>query len=112
MKTIKCEKCGKPLTTYGCTNSGCPEYYNIKEVPIEFITSMIEEHGINHKLERDQNLYLSEDDGSWVACDNQAGDCFVESFKSKDRAIRYLMGDDPEELYEEEERENNAYNIK
>ena len=113
MKTIKCEKCGKPLTTYGCTNSGCPEYYDIREVPMEFITAMIEEHGIHHKLKRDPNLYISQaDDGEWVVCDNTSYDCFIESFKSKDKAIRYLMGEDPEILYEEEEREAHDINTK
>jgi len=109
---IKCKKCEKPLSTYGCVNSNCSEYYDIREVPIEFITAMIDEHGINHKLNRDQNLYLSKEDDVWVACDNTDGDCFVESYKSKERATRYLMGEDPEELAAEEELENNAYNVK
>ena len=111
MKTIKCDKCGKPLTTYGCTNTQCIEYYDIKEVPLEFITAMIEEHGINNTLKRDQNLYISKEDDVWVACDNTTGDCNVESYKSKDRALRYLMGEDPETLAEEE-LDDNAYNVK
>ena len=72
---------------------------------------MIKEHGINHTLKRDQNLYLSEEDDVWVACDNTSGDCFVESYKSKERATRYLMGEDPETLAEEEELDDCVYNI-
>jgi len=84
----------------------------IIEVPIEFITAMIEEHGINHTLKRDQNLYISKEDDVWVACDNTTGDCNIESYKSKNRAIRYLLGEDPESLAEEEEWDDNAYNVK
>ena len=107
MKNLKCDKSGKPWSTYGCTNSQCIEYYDIKEVPLEFITKMIDEHGINHHLKRDQNLYISKEDDVWVACDNTTGECNVESYKSKDRALRYLMGEDPEDLYEEEAKEEN-----
>lgn len=112
MKTVKCERCGKPLSTYGCVNSSCPEYYGIKEVPMEFIEKMIEDHAENHYLKRDQNLYICKDEDRWAACDNTSGDCFIESFKSRERAERYLMGESPEELYEEEQEDENAYNVK
>ena len=36
-------------------------------------------------------LYLTRENGVWIACDNTTGDCWVAEFASKRQALKWLL---------------------
>ena len=53
----------------------------------------------------EKDRFILEEDGSYIAIDNTSGEMWVEKFKDKDLAERYLRGEDIDELDEEENKD-------
>ena len=52
-----------------------------------------------------EGYFMVKEDGKFVGIDNSDGDAFTEEFKSKERCIRWLAG---EEFYDDEDEVDNA----
>ncbi|MGA2460324.1 MAG: hypothetical protein ABSF82_02770 [Candidatus Bathyarchaeia archaeon] len=62
----------------------------VRQVSKRFIHRLIE-HSERWKMERYRALYLAKEGQWWVATDNTTADCFVEEFKTKKAAMRWLQ---------------------
>lgn len=50
----------------------------------------------------EQDCYLLEDEGVYITVDNTSSEMFVEEFKNRDKAVRYLRGESLDKLRDEE----------
>lgn len=61
----------------------------------DVIKKLVKKYGEKQKFtEEEKGLFLAYDKKSktWTACDNSDGSCWVEDFKSRRDAIKWLFG--------------------
>lgn len=76
------------------------DYGDYAEVPSEFISKYVDAWTNRSDwltdgpyLYSDHGKYLSDDGDFYTAVDNSSGDCWVENFKDRETAVKYLMNE-------------------
>jgi hypothetical protein len=70
--------------------------YDIKELSSQELTDLVTDWSNNKDVPRGK--FYSNDGDSYGAVDNSTGDCWTETFKTKEGAIEWLNGKDPAEI--------------
>ena len=70
----------------------------MKKVTKEYLSAIVEKFDIDKRKEGYEddeldNFYCEEEDGSFTACFNETGDCWVENFKTLEAVDLYLNSD-------------------
>ena len=57
-----------------------------------------------HRRYTPTGVFLSHENGAWVACDNSTGDAWTEEFDALEDAVDWLNSDESKEEFEERKR--------
>ena len=106
--TVRCKKCRWPVNRRvhvdpdGVPRWTCPICGAVWDGSDFYKTVSRKEAAEIIEFRYPEGYFMVKEDGKFVGIDNSDGDAFTEAFKSKERCIRWLAG---EEFYDDEDED-------
>ena len=86
------------------------EISDVREISKEEYEKLLKKLDNKEKFTyEEQDKFILKEDNHYIAIDNSSGNMWVEEFNSKDRAERFIHGEDIDKLREEEEHRYKIY---